>query len=505
MRTGLSNKIWALIPFAAALNIICGWTSALCRLPLYLDSLGTVLAASLAGPAAGVLTAVIGNLVSVFSGGPTWIFFLPTAAVLGWSAGRLAQLGMMNSKSTAVAAGLLLGLICAACSAPIASELLQGSTGGGTDLLTAAFRAMGLSRLEACFAQSMSVDPLDKAITCLLVQIILAGLPASLLGNFAAGRAAASASPALPAYTPSASEEARRGETLPLADFSAAAISMYAQKESWLHRASLNCKWLLLLIALTVSLRLPVYLKLLIFDLPAQQSPASLKFYVLGVLPVFMSFYFILALSGKIAVPFAKITVCAALPLGLSMVCLNGFLSSPDTVLKIWGGLSLSWSEQAAWQAGSAALRIALVLEALILLLITTRPQQIMKDLEGKGLPPRFAHTVSATLCLLPKLVKNTRQILEARMTRALPWSGGKLQQLKVWLSIVTPLIMSVIWESQQRAMALEARGFGSRSRRSSDSRSQDSSRDKAAVLVLILLWLAVLTLPTLKYAFVSL
>lgn len=500
MRTGLSNKIWALIPFAAALNIICGWMSAVCRLPLYLDSIGTVLAASLAGPAAGVLTAVIGNLVSVFSGGPAWLFFLPTAAVLGWFAGKLAQLGMMNSKSTAVAAGLLLGLICAACSAPIASELLQGSTGGGTDLLTAAFRALGLSRFEACFAQSMSVDPLDKAITCLLVQIILAGLPASLLSNFAVGKTAPGASSAFSAYTPSAAEEGRPAEALPLTD-SASSIGMYIQEESWLHRASLNCKWLLLLIALSVSLRLPFYLKELIFHLPAQQSPASLKLYVLAVLPVFMSLFFILALSGKIAVPFAKITVCAALPLGLSMICLNGFLSPPDTALKIWGGFSLPWSEQAAWQAGSAALRITLVLEALILLLITTRPQQIMRDLERKGIPPRFAHTVSATLCLLPKLVKNTRQILEARLTRALPWGSSKLQQLKVWLSIVTPLILSVVWESQQRAMALEARGFGSRSRRSLNGRFQSSSRDKAAVFILILLWLAVLSLPTLKYA----
>ncbi|MBQ7501722.1 hypothetical protein IJT93_03265 [bacterium] len=501
MRINLSNKIWALIPFAAALNIICGWISAFCRLPLYLDSIGTVLAACLAGPAAGVLTAVTANLVSVFTGGPAWLFFLPTAAVLGWSAGKLAKLGMMNSKSTAAAAGLLLGIICAACSAPIASELLQGSTGGGTDLLTAAFRAMGLSRLQACFAQSMSVDPLDKAISCLLAQILLSGLPASILSYFDQEGTGLGFRRSADSYKPYASDDARSGETAPLTESESCGLGLYIKEEGFLHRVSLNAKWLLLLIAFTVSLRLPIYLKQLIYGLPSEQSPEALKLYVLSVLPVFMGLLLMLAIFGKIAVPFAKITVCAVLPLCVSMICINGFLSSPDSALEIWQGFSLPWSEQAAWQAASVSLKIALVFEALILLLMTTTPQQIMKDLERKGVPPRFAHTVSATLYLLPKLTKKTRQILEARLTRALPWSSSKFQQLKIWLSIVTPLILSVVWESQQRAMALEARGFGIRSRTGVPSGPPASRQDKITVFLLVLIWLILLALPTLQTA----
>jgi len=59
-----------LIPIAIAINIILGQTvSAALKVPIYLDSIGTILVGVLAGPIAGALTGGLANLI--------WTYVLP--------------------------------------------------------------------------------------------------------------------------------------------------------------------------------------------------------------------------------------------------------------------------------------------------------------------------------------------------------------------------------------------------------------------------------------------
>ena len=59
-----------LIPIAIAINIILGQTvAAALKMPIYLDSIGTILVGVLAGPIAGALTGGLANLI--------WTYVLP--------------------------------------------------------------------------------------------------------------------------------------------------------------------------------------------------------------------------------------------------------------------------------------------------------------------------------------------------------------------------------------------------------------------------------------------
>ena len=53
----------AMIPVAIALNIVIGQIVAVIGLPVYVDSIGTVLVAAVAGPAAGVVTGILTNVI----------------------------------------------------------------------------------------------------------------------------------------------------------------------------------------------------------------------------------------------------------------------------------------------------------------------------------------------------------------------------------------------------------------------------------------------------------
>src|SRR4051794_14118257 len=93
-----------LIPIAIAINIILGQTvSAALKIPVYLDSIGTILVGVLAGPIAGALTGGLANLI--------WTYVLPApfhsdyaapffivAVEIGLFAGIFGRLGFFRSR-----------------------------------------------------------------------------------------------------------------------------------------------------------------------------------------------------------------------------------------------------------------------------------------------------------------------------------------------------------------------------------------------------------------------
>jgi hypothetical protein len=98
------TRVLALMPVAIAINIVLGVTvQQALKLPIYLDSIGTILVGILAGPLAGMATGVLANLI--------WGYLLPppigtttigpfaiTAGVIGLLAGVWGRLGLFRSR-----------------------------------------------------------------------------------------------------------------------------------------------------------------------------------------------------------------------------------------------------------------------------------------------------------------------------------------------------------------------------------------------------------------------
>jgi energy-coupling factor transport system substrate-specific component len=63
LKQDFSTVTLVLIPVAIAMNIAVGQIIYTLKVPLYLDTIGTVLVGVLAGPWAGALTGLLSNLV----------------------------------------------------------------------------------------------------------------------------------------------------------------------------------------------------------------------------------------------------------------------------------------------------------------------------------------------------------------------------------------------------------------------------------------------------------
>ncbi len=87
------------MPLAIAFNIILGQAvGAALKIPIYLDSIGTILVGALAGPIPGALTGLLSNLIWSYVvppplNSPTAGAFAIVAAIIGLLAGVYARLG----------------------------------------------------------------------------------------------------------------------------------------------------------------------------------------------------------------------------------------------------------------------------------------------------------------------------------------------------------------------------------------------------------------------------
>lgn len=174
-----------MIPVAIAINIAVGQLIYTLKIPLYLDSIGTVLVGVLAGPWAGALTGILSNLIWGLTGlNVTYAPFATVAAVIGALAGLFSDAGWLRAWWKVILAGLITGLVAATLSAPISAYVFGGVTGAGTDVVVAIFRGVGLGILPSTFAQGVTSDPLDKMVTYLVVWGIVRALPLRFVVRF---------------------------------------------------------------------------------------------------------------------------------------------------------------------------------------------------------------------------------------------------------------------------------------------------------------------------------
>jgi energy-coupling factor transport system substrate-specific component len=181
----------ALMAVAIAINIGGGQIPRAVGLPLYLDSIGTVLVGVLVGPWAGALTGFLANTVWTVTGlFPQAIAWAGVAAIIGALAGVFGKSGWMKEWWRAGLAGLITGVVAAILSAPIAAYVFGGVTGNaGTDAIVGAWRAAGFDALFSNVAQGTMSDPLDKLVTYIIVWAVLLALPLRLKARFAGEKA----------------------------------------------------------------------------------------------------------------------------------------------------------------------------------------------------------------------------------------------------------------------------------------------------------------------------
>lgn len=183
------NRMLALtfIPLAIAINVGIGAIVKMLNLPLYVDSIGTILATLLLGWQMGAVVGILGFVITSIFINPFAIYFVGTQVVIALFTHIIGKRGWFKNIYKTMISGVGLGIIAAIVSAPIIIIVFQGATGNGASILTSFFAKMGNQIINSVFLAGFSIEPLDKGLQCLLAFFILNNIPKNLLEKFRSG------------------------------------------------------------------------------------------------------------------------------------------------------------------------------------------------------------------------------------------------------------------------------------------------------------------------------
>lgn len=162
----------AMVAMAICINYIGGQLAFALHLPIYLDSIGTILIGAMFGPAFGVLPPMISGILMAFTGDIYSLYFAPVGMILGLTAGfvlkRIHSVGFMLLLSA-----FLITLPGTIVCAIINAILFGGVTSSGSSAIVAALSHTPLGLTGAIFVVQIFTDYLDRVISLALVMIVL--------------------------------------------------------------------------------------------------------------------------------------------------------------------------------------------------------------------------------------------------------------------------------------------------------------------------------------------
>lgn len=248
--------------------------------------------------------------------------------------------------------------------------------------------------------------------------------------------------------------------------------TLYEPRESGLHRWHPLTKLFLALSGVASSLLLP-------------GAWPNYAVFVVLLLP--------LAAWGRILAPFVRATWRVWWPFALSILLIQGLFWTGGTPLVSLGPLSLK-QEGLRFAAVSVG-RILLLIGSFTLMTMSTRPDGLMIALTDRGLPQNLAYAVLTAIQIVPRFQAKADKIVDAQRSRGLDTSGNILRRARALLPLVEPLILGSLLDVEERAIALEARGFGRQTKPTSLIQLADTTGQR------VLRWLLLGLVPVLVIA----
>lgn len=184
------------IALGAALNFSIGTIVYLIKLPIYLDSIGTILVALLLAPdrkaaflcawAAGWMSLAVSGLVNPF---------LPWFAVTDVAIALVSALLTVGAAATfrarplrggaftaqVLLCGIVTGIVSGVVSAPVVAYLFGGVTGSGSALVVAVFLKAGQDLMSAAMSSGLVADPPDKILQVLFAALLYRATPGEFI------------------------------------------------------------------------------------------------------------------------------------------------------------------------------------------------------------------------------------------------------------------------------------------------------------------------------------
>ena len=166
-----------------AMNIVLGIITSALGIPVYLDTLGTVLSAAIIGPVPGIIVGALSNIITGLMYSVSDIPFCLVNMAVGLIVGLVAKKFKFTIVS-AVITGLVLSFVCPAIGTPIGIYVYGGLNGSASDVLVMSLVQAGKDIFQASFLRNVGSNLIDKIGTCIVGWALIRAIPMRFLENF---------------------------------------------------------------------------------------------------------------------------------------------------------------------------------------------------------------------------------------------------------------------------------------------------------------------------------
>lgn len=170
------------IAFAICINFIGGQIALLLKLPIYLDSIGTVFTAVVLGPVYGMLPNVISGLLMGMTVDIYSLYYAPVGIILGLVTG-LVYKKYHPKKWWIFLAAIVITIPATIASSCITAFLFGGITSSGSSILVQLLAKTPLGMVGSCFVVQLITDYIDRVICLYAVAVLVKAVPEKMKEN----------------------------------------------------------------------------------------------------------------------------------------------------------------------------------------------------------------------------------------------------------------------------------------------------------------------------------
>lgn len=186
IKTDFNMLALLIIPISVAVNFVGGQLALLLKLPIFMDTIGTIFASMLCGPWVGALAGVLTNVCSSITAPQTLPFALVSIGV-GLTTGFLARANWFSTWWKWLISMLLITIVSVLISTPLVVIVFGGATGSGASLVTATLLAAGADIWQSVIGGDSVLTFVDRVIAYVVSWSIIKVIPDRTLVKFGCG------------------------------------------------------------------------------------------------------------------------------------------------------------------------------------------------------------------------------------------------------------------------------------------------------------------------------
>lgn len=100
------------------------------------------------------------------------------------------------------------------------------------------------------------------------------------------------------------------------------------------------------------------------------------------------------------------------------------------------------------------------------ILVLSAKPSELVEELEKRGFSRRMGYIITSVFQIVPQMTDTMNTITDAQRSRGLETEGSLLTRAKAFLPLISPVVMSSLINTRERAVALEVRGFAAKQKK---------------------------------------